>query len=533
MSAPRSRNVGGPTKGGAKRPGSPSPRGLVFDPTLLDRFLPPLLIALPIAIAAWFLVLERRIAGDWGFALDDSWIHATMARNLATGHGFSFNPGEPVAGSTAPIYTALLALLYLATHEVVWTSKVIGVACLIGSALLTYRLTRRLMPETAVPAALAALLVATSPGLLWAALSGMEIMLYVLLIVAGALAWHEGRDRLAPLLFALGVWVRPDGVLLLALFLALQPRKVLSRLVVVVPVVGLYVGFNLWIGHTVFPQTVGVKAHFGFDPIGRTLNLIREWMALWGVPYRPTDQTEHPILLLALILIGAVWSIRRWPLLALYVIGLPIALSLFRVHSASHKRYILLIIPYAMILAAMGATWIASWAKSPGRGRALAALAVIALAWQATLLPTMRRDYAWNVQNINHMQVKLAQFAKLVTAPGAKIATNDIGAFGYFSDRYVVDLMGLVTPLRPLPEQLQKYRPELVFMFVSWFKEYMQDDPVSGNYRFWDADSLNRYELIAGVELRRNTISANARMTAYIRLGKNDPSPKQRFLYVF
>ena len=28
-----------------------------------------------------------------GFPLDDSWIHQVFARNLATGHGFSFNPG--------------------------------------------------------------------------------------------------------------------------------------------------------------------------------------------------------------------------------------------------------------------------------------------------------------------------------------------------------------------------------------------------------------------------------------------------------
>ena len=44
-----------------------------------------------------------------GFRLDDGWIHAQFARNLASGFGLSFNPGEPSAGSTSPLWTAMVA----------------------------------------------------------------------------------------------------------------------------------------------------------------------------------------------------------------------------------------------------------------------------------------------------------------------------------------------------------------------------------------------------------------------------------------
>ena len=60
---------------------------------------------LPLAV---FLVRERQIAGAAGFPLDDSWIHLHFARNLAEGAGFAYNPGVPVAGSTAPLWTLLL-----------------------------------------------------------------------------------------------------------------------------------------------------------------------------------------------------------------------------------------------------------------------------------------------------------------------------------------------------------------------------------------------------------------------------------------
>ena len=50
----------------------------------------------------YFLWEEQSTAGTYGFPLDDSWIHAQFARNLALGNGFSYNPGVPVSGSTAP-----------------------------------------------------------------------------------------------------------------------------------------------------------------------------------------------------------------------------------------------------------------------------------------------------------------------------------------------------------------------------------------------------------------------------------------------
>jgi hypothetical protein len=69
-----------------------------------------LAVALSVAVPlALFLARERQIAGVAGFPLDDSWIHLHFARNLAEGAGFAYNPGVPVAGSTAPLWTLLLA----------------------------------------------------------------------------------------------------------------------------------------------------------------------------------------------------------------------------------------------------------------------------------------------------------------------------------------------------------------------------------------------------------------------------------------
>ena len=69
-----------------------------------------LILAVAGVVALTFVVAELRVAGELGLPLDDSWIHLRFADNVAAGRGFAINPGVPVAGSTAPLWTLLLAL---------------------------------------------------------------------------------------------------------------------------------------------------------------------------------------------------------------------------------------------------------------------------------------------------------------------------------------------------------------------------------------------------------------------------------------
>jgi hypothetical protein len=389
-----------------------------------------------------------------------------------------------------------------------------------------------LLPGRRFLSLVAALLVVTSPSLLWGMLSGMEIPLYLLLVCVGLAFYVRGKPRLAVLFWSIGVWARPDGLFLVALGLIAMPREFVRRAAIALPFLLAFFSFNYLIGGHWMPQTVGAKAHFGINLVGRTWNMMREWGALWGVPYRVTDRLEEPIGFLVLLLIGAAVTIRRWPILALYAIGFPLALSLFREHSASHKRYILYVIPFAMILSTIAIDFLARrWGR---RATAVAATAAMAcFLWQATYVPREAASYAWNVQNINKMQRLLGKFIKLATAPGDIVAANDIGAIAYFSERHVVDLMGLISPQRTLPENLAHYKPRLLAIFVTWFKKDAVPDPKTDNFMFFDADSTARYELLAGIQLKKNTICASDRMTVYVRLGPNDPSPTQRWLYEF
>ena len=184
------------------------------------------------------------LGGHLGWPLDDSWIHLQFARNLAAGRGLSYNPGELVTGSTAPLWTALLALLaYLPGDPFAWV-QLAGALLYLAGIDAAHRLAREL-GLTAGLAALAGGLTLGTGWLAWSALSGMEVPLFVALSLWGIILHLRERAAaagsaataaaavsaesappaalrvppLAPAVLALAALARPEGLLLLALAL--------------------------------------------------------------------------------------------------------------------------------------------------------------------------------------------------------------------------------------------------------------------------------------------------------------------------
>src|SRR3954469_14060270 len=67
--------------------------------------------------------------------LGDGWIFLQYARNLAAGHGWSFNPGETSFGATSPAWVAMLAPLFLlGSRDVVVWPQLLGLICFAAGA---------------------------------------------------------------------------------------------------------------------------------------------------------------------------------------------------------------------------------------------------------------------------------------------------------------------------------------------------------------------------------------------------------------
>src|ERR1700730_9804594 len=63
-----------------------------------------------------FLVVGSALRVQYGFPLDDSWIHQTVARNFAYFGTLGFIPGKPSSGATSLLWAGIQAANYRTLH---------------------------------------------------------------------------------------------------------------------------------------------------------------------------------------------------------------------------------------------------------------------------------------------------------------------------------------------------------------------------------------------------------------------------------
>jgi hypothetical protein len=483
----------------------------------------------------WFLFAEHMVAGHWGYSLDDSWIYATIARNIATGQGYAFNPGEMIGGATGPLYAFILAGLYFVFHDVVIPAKALGALCLVSSSLLTYRAMLRIDPRDSVKPLLAGLLVALSPSLLWGSVSGMEIPVYLLLATLGMHAYAGERWSLAVLFWSLGVWVRPDGLFLAMLGVVARPgqsgKSLLRSTAILFSITAPLLIFNQIVGGHPFPNSVGVKAHPWSNPAIACFSAVRHWAGLWGAPFGVHTIGEHSVLLLPAIVAGAWIFRRRLPALGIYAIGLPLVFAAAGAPFSSHGRYIMYVVPFGVILGLTGLDRASRRAFGRRRAAGLMVVGLILISWQVLQARKKGINHGWNVENINDMHRFFAERVAGATSPGDTIAVNDVGAMGFFSRCYVVDLVGLVSKQRPFPENLRRYHPKLLAIFPDWYASYGVRDPAIDNVVFISPDSIYKWTPVTGVGLRHNTIASRDEMILFQRIGAKETGPAEAPVY--
>ncbi|MFC1879644.1 hypothetical protein ACFLZW_06985, partial [Chloroflexota bacterium] len=175
-----------------------------------------ILVGLVAAISLSSYLLASHLVYRIGFPLDDAWIHQTYARNLANNFEWSFIPGNPSAGSTAPFWSALLALGYLlGLAPYIW-SYLLGCIILVFIAVQGMAIYEKFLPNRENSAVWVGLFLALEWHLVWAAASGMETILAALLIFAviNHLLNKQINWLTVGILVGLSVWIRPDGLTL-------------------------------------------------------------------------------------------------------------------------------------------------------------------------------------------------------------------------------------------------------------------------------------------------------------------------------
>lgn len=149
-----------------------------------DKFNCLIILVLSLLIISAFVYKENRYTdGCYGAPLDDTFIHLRFAQNISRGFGFSYNEGEPQAGSTSPIWTILVAGVSLITGEYLLTAKVLSACFFILCSFLVYILSKRLGMSKPYALFTSVLLILTG-RFDWSILSGIEVTTFTAMLLA-------------------------------------------------------------------------------------------------------------------------------------------------------------------------------------------------------------------------------------------------------------------------------------------------------------------------------------------------------------
>lgn len=405
-----------------------------------------------LAAVLFYLIVSFATFG-LGFPLDDAWIHLTYARNLAEHGEWAFRLGERSAGSTSPLWTALLSIGFLiGLAPYVWT-YLAGWAVLTLLAVCAEKLTRKLVTIYKSRIPWAGLFFVFAWHLTWSAVSGMETLLHGLIILAvlGALMSGSRRYLTLGLLTGLSVWVRPDGLTLLGpiIFVALLSEKTWYRRgeAIWMTLIGFgslvlpYVLFNLALSERAMPNTFYAKqAEYGsFWESKPFLERVSDYLApILASPF------------LVLMPGAVIWLVKRirskdWGMLAslLWVLGY-IGIYFVSLPAYQHGRYIIPALPVMYLWGILGFLEIV---LSPQVNKRLV------FSWQA-LLVILCLAFAFlgarqNANDVLWVETEMVATAKWVNQnlpADARLAVHDIGALGYYVQNPVVDMAGLITP---------------------------------------------------------------------------------------
>jgi len=466
--------------------------------------------------------------------IDDAYITFRYVRNLLDGKGPVFNPGQPVLGTTTPLYMGLLAAvsLPLGGSDAPFPEIALLINALADAltCLLLIGIGSSLRSTAAGWAA--ALLWAISPVSVTFAVGGLETSVYILLLLSVLYCRLRGKLNAMSVLAGLAFLTRPDALILIVLlwselaFSFLRQNGFSAGMRKLVPVsVPLLLILTGWFmfstGYygTLLPHSMLAKSiAYRLDPGTGMVRLIQNY----GTPFFEDLTFGTGILILTaplyffLAMVGILAAEKSRPESGAAA-GLVFPWLYFVAFSAANplifRWYLAPPLPFLFLSIFLGLAALLGLLK-PQAGNpprvvrrllfgALAAAALILYLRDWKFVPDHGPSRPAPEMAFIRLELEYRTAAEDLRArilPGYTIAAGDVGVLGYFLDAPILDTVGLNSPeavrYYPLPDSMYEIvyaippdlilsaRPEIVvFLEVYGRNGLLQDTRFSEEYR--------------------------------------------------
>ncbi len=466
--------------------------------------------------------------GEWSYPLDDTYIHLTLAKNLARYHTWGIQPGIFASASSSPLYTLTLGLLFM----------VIGVHSLLplvlnalGAVVLLAVISHTLNKEGLTPFTqwiiLIAVMVFTPLPIL--VISGMEHTfqcLWSFLLLFGLASWMENRRNATMglpwpfLLYAfLLVGTRYEGLFLIAIAMALLATKGHWWAAVQLGIAGslpiVLFGIYAWSEGSYFlPNSILLKSGTsdGLGALAQSILTDKLALSKQGITGVATQRLLFIIPLCFLVFRTARDWTGRYGYLLLLLTG-TVLLHLCLASTGWFYRYEAYLILMATVITAILCFKLGPslWKNSP-----LLVKGVAVLLFGYLLLPLVLRSSAGITKatraclNIYEQQKQMGKFLNQYY-PHAAVAANDIGAIGYESSSSLVDLWGLGNIDVARARMTHRWNPDFLDSLV-----HQKGVQVAVVYDSWfDPALLSRWTKVGSWTIPDNVICGDASVSFY------------------
>lgn len=416
--------------------------------------------------------------------LDDTYIHLQYARQIARGHPWQYNDGDPRStGATSPLYPFLLAVGYVlgfSGERLVWFALSLGGLSLALSAWLTHRITAQLLMSQSqdqsrlarwAPAG-AALFFLLTGAVQWTFFSGMESGLFTVFILASLNAFLTQRASPNTHLFSspafwigLAALTRPEGLIMAGVLWLVVVRQSLCA------PRGTRIMFSITLAVLIGIAPLLLNLILTGSPVASGAQA-KSWLG--NVPFRPWDilhsiaENYRRILaqftagMLAsqpwflapgmLIFAGMGWIAllrhRQWGVVILsgvwFVLG-TLATAVLITATWQVGRYQ---VPFAAVLTPFATLGIVTLSMERSyRWRTGIATCLSLALLVAALVSTFqaRSLYQRAIRTVSQQQLVLADWIHDHLSSDARVGVHDTGAIRYVGQRSTYDMIGLTT----------------------------------------------------------------------------------------
>ncbi len=437
------------------------------------------------------------------FSLDDALIYQRYLKNFLDGNGLVYNIGEKFNGLTSPLYIYVCMLTSFIVRDVVINQLIINCFLLISAgvvlAIIFYSIGQPVIGF------ISSIVLVTSKYFYM--VFGMESNLFILMSLCCIYFYFKNRFTLLSIFSAGIIMTRGEGIFLLLIlfFLIIKKNKESLKLqyfAIFILILSVnYIFFFYYYGH-LFPQTLSAKIAQGSSGLWGRFSFLTGASFLIGNAFN--NQAFYILIVLIFSLIGLCkhYKEKFLQILFIYVILITIFYLSFNIPNY-HWYYSIHMLTF-FILVSYGAYDIYIYISKNIRSSVakyflLAVIFIYPIGTQIQMFILLQKE----APHKEYMMI--GQWIKKNTSPDSKIAAVEIGHLGWYSERYIIDVLGLVNPMnadfigqRQYSKWFDYYKPDyLVVHDPYWPHEQGIPELVDKGYFYEDKNfSMKGYKLL-------------------------------------